>query len=267
MTGVRKGYVDTSFGQVHFRMAGTRDAHTPIVLLHQTASSSAMFEAVMTRLASSYFVFAPDTPGFGGTDAPRERATMETYARTLGEACARMEIPRAWLFGHHTGASIAVQMEALDPGFARRLALSGPPYLSPAAKEVLRAKTEPIVLDEAGEYLSHVWRRLRAKDANASRELLHREAVLTLHAGTRYHEAYDAVWNHDFEGQLARVACRTLVMAGDDDTLAPSLAAAFAALKHGTMMRIPNGTTYVVDRAPDTVADALRAFFVDDGSV
>ncbi len=263
MTAVRKGYVDTPDGQVHYRVAGARrdTGGTPLVLLHQTASSSAMYEALMERLADQFFVFAPDTPGFGGTDAPAERATMETYARTLLSACRRMEISHAWVFGHHTGASIAVQMETLAPGFARKLALSGPPYLSPEVKAALRTKTEPIVLDAHGAHVARVWQRLRAKDPHAPLDLVHRETLLTLHAGARYHEAYDAVWNHDFEAQLARVACPTLVMAGTADTLAPSLAPAYAALRDGRMLSIPEGTTYVVDRAPDVIAGALRDFF------
>ena len=45
---IKKAYADTSGGQCHYRyQSGISD---PIVFLHQTPSSSQMFEAIMQRL-------------------------------------------------------------------------------------------------------------------------------------------------------------------------------------------------------------------------
>ena len=69
-TSIVKGYVDTPHGQVHYRSSPGPPEGTPLVLFHQTASSSAMYEALIGELGDAFWFFAPDTPGFGGTAAP-----------------------------------------------------------------------------------------------------------------------------------------------------------------------------------------------------
>lgn len=259
---VRKGYVDTPHGQVHFRQAGVRvRGRLPVVLLHQTASSSVMFERLMAELAGACWMFAPDTPGFGGTDPLPVRGTIAGYAEVVVAALRRMEIDRCLLFGHHSGASIAVHIAHDHPALVDRLALSGPPYLSRAEIEQLVPTVCPVELDPDGGHLLAVWRRIRAKDPDAPLALSHREAVLNLLAGVRYPEAYEAVFAHDFAGQLAALAMPTLVMAGARDTIRHCLPRAHAALRDGRMVAFSDGGTYICDRAPGLVAGALRDFF------
>ncbi|MBK8783748.1 MAG: hypothetical protein IPO22_18520 [Anaerolineales bacterium] len=69
MSIIRKGYVDTPNGQVHFRQLKKVDG-VPLVLLHQTASSGMMFEPLMTLLSDSFHTLALDTPGFGASFLP-----------------------------------------------------------------------------------------------------------------------------------------------------------------------------------------------------
>jgi pimeloyl-ACP methyl ester carboxylesterase len=261
MTCIKKGYLETTHGQVHYRAAGERGAPS-LLLLHQTASSSAMYEELMERLANQFCLFAPDTPGFGGTFFPPQRATMEFYAEVLYEAALSFGFDSYFVFGHHTGASIAVQIEFDHPGFAQKMILSGPPYLTTEQREGLRASIAPIVLQEDGSHLLKLWTRLRAKDTTVPIELTHREFLLNLHAGERYHEAYLAVCDHDFNAQLAALNCPVLVMAGDNDTLLSALEPAYDALKHGRMRRIPDANTYICDRWPEVVAEIVREFFV-----
>jgi len=259
---VSKGYVSTAFGQVHYRAAGTRRPdQIPLVLLHQTASSSAMYERLLADLGRDYWCFAPDTPGFGGTDALAERGTIERYAEVMIAALRRLEIERCFLFGHHSGASIAVQIAHARPELVEKLALSGPPYLTKAQLEKLIPTVTPVRLEEDGGHLLSVWQRIRAKEPSAPLELSHRETVLNLIAGARYPEAYDAVFAHDLPGQLPELGCETLVMVGEHDTIRASAEPAFAALRRGTLRVFPVGGTYICDREPGMVAEALREFF------
>jgi pimeloyl-ACP methyl ester carboxylesterase len=220
-----------------------------------------MFEGVMGLLASEAYLFAPDTPGFGGTDALAERGSIAGYAAVLRAALDRMEIDRCLLFGHHSGASIAVQIAHDEPARVHRLVLSGPPYLTQAQLEALIPTVTPLHLDESGEHLLKVWRRIRAKDPEAPLSLVHREVVLNLHAGLRYPEAYEAVFAHDLPGQLRALTCPTLVITGAHDTIRASAEPAYRALRDGQLTVFPRGTTYICDREPELVADALRTFF------
>ena len=58
--------------RVFYRAAG--DPNSPVVLLlHGFPAASFMYRELMPRLASDYRVIAPDIPGFGFTEVPRER--------------------------------------------------------------------------------------------------------------------------------------------------------------------------------------------------
>jgi pimeloyl-ACP methyl ester carboxylesterase len=255
---IKKGYIETSYGLIHYRATGEKE-NPHVLLLHQTASSSEMFEAIMNLLADRFYFFAPDTLGFGNSDFPRETATIKLYADSLREACVKFGLQTPFIFGHHTGASIAVQME-FDQKFARKMFLSGPPYLTEDQKEAFKKSIQPIKIKKDGTHLLKLWQRLRDKDKNADVYLTHREFLLNLRAGERYHEAYFAVFNHDFENQLATLDCPILVTAGDKDTLKDSLEPAYKALKNGEMRRL-TGNTYICDQSPEVIAGLMTEFF------
>ena len=258
---ITKGYVLAAGLQVHFRTAGQPGkGRLPLVLLHQTASSSAMFERVMSLLGGAFYIVAPDTPGFGGTDALSERASVARYAEVLVEALRRLDVDRCALFGHHSGASIAVQIAHREPALVDRLVLSGPPYLTKAQLEALVPSVTPVTLDEGGSHLLSVWKRIAAKDENAPLELRHRETVLNLIAGARYPEAYEAVFAHDLGAQLKTITCPALVVVGPDDTIYASAAPAARLLPRGRLQVLARGGTYVCDREPELVAAVLRDF-------
>ncbi|MBJ93948.1 MAG: hypothetical protein CMP23_05660 [Rickettsiales bacterium] len=258
---IRCSYVDTPYGQVHLRTAGQRTEAPPIVLLHQTASHSVMFEGLMALLEHRYWCVAPDTPGYGATPHLQESGSIKRYAQVIRAALKGLGIDQCWLFGHHTGASIAVQMVTDEPSLALRLALSGPPVLSRQQIEGLIPRAAPRRLEEDGSHCLEVWNRIRAKAPTADVRLLHREAVSNLQVGPRYLEAYRAVFEHNFAAQLAALEVTTLVMAGPDDTLRGCLEKAYAELKRGYLINLPAGGTYICDTHPELVAGPLLYFF------
>lgn len=258
-SAIKKGYIETSFGLIHYRTAGD-ESNPHVLMLHQTASSSEMYEKIMARLADKFYFFAPDTLGFGASDFLRESATMKIYADSLREATDKFGLRNPFVFGHHTGASIAVQME-FDMPFARKMILSGAPYLTAEQKETFKKNVEPVIFEKDGAHLLKLWQRLRVKDENADLQLTHREFLLNLRAGERYHEAYQAVFNHDFETQLAALRCPILVTAGDNDTLKNSLEPAFRALQNGEMKQL-KGNTYICDQSPEQITRIIEDFFI-----
>ncbi len=263
MPKISKGYVDTRFGQIHYRRTGEELSGPPIVMLHQTASSSEMFESLMLELGDEFSIVAPDTPGFGASFRPRERATIALYAQALLAALEGMRIDTCFLFGHHTGATIAVEMIARRAQLARRLALSGPCLLSEDGARELARKTPPMELSADGAHLQQVWARIVDKDPAAAVDLRQREAVLTLVAGTRWTEGYHAVFDHaaEFDRQLRALDLPTLVFAGEKDTVFHLLEPSYRALKQGQKAVLPGQSTYSCDRAPKQVAQLLRDFF------
>lgn len=255
ITKIRRGYVETVHGQVHYRTLGSGRA---LVLLHQTASASAMFEPLLPELHG--WRIAPDTPGFGQSFRPSTPLTISFCAEVLHEALLNLGVTACDVFGHHTGAAIAVQMAHSYSNFVRRLLLCGPPLLSADQKASLQAGLKPFAIDQAGAHFTTVWERLRRRDPALPLEIVHRETLLTLSAGEYALQTYHAVFAQDFAGQLAALDIPVLVMAGEHDTLRPSLEPAFAQLRQGQMHVIPDGTTYVCDREPQVVARLIREF-------
>lgn len=78
---------------IFYRESGPKDAPV-ILLLHGLPSSSRMFQPLLTRLADSYHLIAPDYPGFGHSDwtDPKKfgytfdhiASVMDDFAQTLG---------------------------------------------------------------------------------------------------------------------------------------------------------------------------------------
>jgi hypothetical protein len=63
---------------IFYREAGPKDAPT-ILFLHGLPSSSRMFQSLLTRLADSYHLVAPDYPGFGHSDWPDPKQFDYTF--------------------------------------------------------------------------------------------------------------------------------------------------------------------------------------------
>ena len=256
---IRKGYVDTADGQIHYR-AATGAATPPIVFLHQTASSSQMFEGVMRLLAGDFEQVALDTPAFGQSFFPPLKPTTGYYVATLLEALAKLGIEEFHAFGHHTGAALACEMAVTAPERVRTLAMVGPVQLDADERATWRRSAiDPMLIKSDGSHLNKIWARVTGLDPSPSPVLCHREAVDTLRAGERWHEAYAAVFDQDFPALLAQVRCPILMLCGRDDVLFPYFEPARRARPDAKSVVMPGGT-YVVDDFPREIADQIREF-------
>ncbi len=257
---VRKGYVDTSGGQIHYRtVRPAQESAPPLVLLHQTASASAMYEGLLGALTGRWLL-ALDTPGFGGSFTPEQPLTISYCAAMLAEALASLGITECDVFGHHTGAALAVQLAHAQLGLVRRLVLSGPPLLNPEQVAALKASLRPFTLAPDGSHLTAIWARLRGRDPDLPLAVVHRETLLTAAAGEQAQQAYQAVFTQDFAGQLQALTQPVLMLAGEYDTLRASLEPALALLRNGQGRVLPAATTYVCDREPARLAGIIAEF-------
>jgi len=258
---IRKGYVDTPHGQIHFRQLKNVDG-VPLVLFHQTASSGMMFESMMTLLADSLHTIAPDNPGFGGSFPPPSLFSVQYLSDSLHAALTHLGVDSCYAFGHHTGSAIAVQMASDHPNFIKKMVLSGPPLLNEAQINGLKASLKPFALVEDGSHLTQVWERIRKRDSALPLETVHREVLLTQSAREAAQGAYHAVFEQPFKEQLESLEIPILVMAGENDTLKASLEPAHQLLRNGTMRVIPNEGPYICDQNPQTVVDVIKEFIL-----
>lgn len=254
------GYVQPGRGQVHYRRAGRPDAPL-VVMLHQTPSTSAMYEPLMQALADRFDLVALDTPGFGNSAALPEPFSIPAAASALASAIARLRPGPAYWFGHHTGAALALQVAATRPEQVARLALSGPCLLDDALRARLPELAALVPPQADGAHLKTIWDRIAAKDPDAPLALRQRETLAGLASGEAYAQAYRAVTEVDTAAQLRSLRCPTLVFAGTLDPLHGQLDAAYRLLAHGRKAEIAGARTFVCERNVAEVAALLAEFF------
>lgn len=257
---IRRGYVSAGRCQLHYRRIG-REAAPLIVLLHQTPSTSAMYEPLMAALADRYQLLAVDTPGFGQSDAIDGPFSIPAAASAIAAAVRWLRPGACYWFGHHTGAALALQVASTHPEQVARLAMSGPCLLNDTLRTRLPVLAAPVPVADDGSHLQTLWQRMVAKDAGAPAEIWQREALAGAASGNAYPEAYRAVIEVDTEAQLRALRCPTLVFAGTLDPLYGQLDAAYALLADGSKAEIAGARTFVCERQTAEVAALLADFF------
>ena len=215
----------------------------------------------MRELGNDYWLLAPATPGFGQSDPLLEPVSIAAYANAIQQFLDDLNIKQALLFGHHTGASVAVQLAYDSPSLILAMALSGPTLLSDALKAALPEKAKPFPLTDDGSHLLGMWQRMRDKEPNAPLALSLRETLLGLEVGDAYPEAYRAVIEQPFGDQLRALDCPVLVFSGTGDPLYGMLDDAVALLKNGEKQEIEGARTYACDLHAETISTMVKDFF------
>lgn len=256
---MKRGYISLGHGQVHYREAGTRGM--PVILwLHQSPSSSEMYEALIVEMGEGYHHLAPDTPGFGQSDGLPD-FTIPRFGDVMAEFLKLKGVTKAHIFGHHTGASVAAALTARYPQLVSKLVLSGPPMLNEEFHKKLPSTAANESLTADGSHLLKLWAKIRSKEPNMPLDISQRELALGFQAMAINKAAYQAVTDHDFASDIRKIEQPTLLLAGDQDPLFSCLDAAYAALQNGSKAIIPGAASYVCEREVPSVVTMLSEFF------
>src|SRR6202453_4362688 len=102
---------------IFYREAGPKSAPT-ILLLHGLPSSSRMFQPLMTRLADSYHLVAPDYPGFGHSDWPDPKQfayTFDHIAQLMNGFTQTLSLSHYTLYMQDYGGPVGFRMALAHP--------------------------------------------------------------------------------------------------------------------------------------------------------
>ena len=135
--------------RIHFQEAGDEKA-PPLILIHGFISSNLVWNEVFLPLAKAGFhVIAPDLPGYGYSDKPRDgEYTIAAQARAVLGLMDRLGIERATLVGASYGGAVAALMAIDCPERIARLVLVGAVSNDePKKKLLLRLATVPVLGD------------------------------------------------------------------------------------------------------------------------
>jgi pimeloyl-ACP methyl ester carboxylesterase len=213
---IRKGYVDTSGGQLHYREVAGPSGDAPLVFFHRTPVSSRSFEQVMLALAGWRRTLAFDTPGFGGSYTPEDDTPIESFTRAFREALAATGVTRCHLIGHHTGAHFAAEIAAQAPEMVLSLMIDGAMVTTAAERAGSGPSPDPVI-DRDGSYARAAWEFLLPYHSVFEGRVIHEDYVGALASMFTRGACMKAIRAHDMVAVLARVRCPVLATAACDD--------------------------------------------------
>ena len=260
---IRKAYVDTSIGQLHYRHAGSGE---PLLLLHQTPSASEVFEPIMRLLGPGYSMVAVDTPGFGMSAHPPHTYAIPDYAAMILEFLDALQIASTSVLGVHTGATIACELAAGAPHRVNKLIAATPMlFFSEEERTQRLEKITPLVLTEDGSYLRETWEDFvgRQQGDRLALEIKNREITWRLKAGPRYIDTVVAVYNYDLPGRAHLIQAPTLILAGDLENGLDGAKEAARLINRARFHPIPGGRNWLEIEKCKEVARLIGDFIAD----
>ena len=270
---IRKSYVDTADGQLHYRYtdSGTGD---PLVFLHMTAASSAAFEPIMKELEGTIPMIAFDTVNYGESFRTDHEPDIDYMASLKLEALTNLGITKFHTFGHHTGSVVQTSMAVQAPDRVLSAVLNGASYADMSVYAAFRdelALPNPITL--RGTQFMWAWSRIKdvaqLPHGNVrmprAAEVMHRDTVDMLRAGENWHWGYLAVFSYDFKSNIHKISCPMFFVSGEQDVTWPRHKAAQEAFPHMRSHQNPDGGAYYVETHPEVLAPLLLSFLEDEG--
>jgi pimeloyl-ACP methyl ester carboxylesterase len=131
----------------------------PLVLLHMSPRSGAMWEILQERLERP--THAPDRLGYGFSDAPPWALSLEQYAQSTvdGLKAAGMQGPID-LLGIHMGSIEAIEIATQIGAQVRRLALVGMPLFTDEEqmRQMEKYSEQPLRPATEGGHVLGAWR-------------------------------------------------------------------------------------------------------------
>jgi len=216
--GMKKGYVDSPDGQIHYKTEGSGEA---LLLLHQTPCSEET-TPLIPYLSQEYRVIAMDSMGYGNSDLPPREYEVEDFARSVITLLDALDIKKTHIFGHHTGAIIAYEVAHTYPERVDKLIFSGYCVWDREKWDdlvnLLQSRPDP---DAEGKFLLSTWDTFRNFSPNSTPKSLIEPVVAALTARAKPYDAHIACaryhYRTDIKQRLASIKSPVLIINGTTD--------------------------------------------------
>ena len=106
--------------KMHYLVSGRGPA---VLLLHGYAETSRMWRPLIPRLADKFTVIAPDLPGIGDSEIPKDGSDMANAAVRIHALAKSLGIEKARVVGHDIGLMVAYAYAAQFPAEVEKLVL------------------------------------------------------------------------------------------------------------------------------------------------
>lgn len=265
MARLRRGYADGPYGQIHFWDGGRGK---PLVLVHQAIMSANEYDFVFQPfLERGIRPIALDLPGFGLSDPPPAAPSIADYASVIPPLLDSLNIRRAAIGGHHTGALVSNEAANLYPERISACILGGPLLIPDHVRQALitdivaREKAFT-ALPEAAHMVEVARLRERYAAGSVSPARITDYVVQAMQAfsmGT-YWYGHAAAFDYRQEGPLMALRQPTLILTNTGDMIYQAALEAHRMRPDFAFHAIEGGGIDILDQHPVEWANAAADF-------
>jgi len=261
--------------RLHYLAAG----HGPaVILLHGYTQTSRMWRPIMPLLAAKFTVIAPDLPGIGDSDIPKDGLDMKSAAIRIHALAKSLGIDKARVVGHDIGLMVAYAYAAQFPAETEKLVVMDaflpgvagwePYYNNPDLWHFRFHGPTPEALVKGREavYFAYFWNDLAADKAR-SVPFADRQAYVAAYSRPgrmRAAWAYFAAWSqtaNDFaEMAKTKLAVPVLAIAGDKASASTLMPQMKLVASNVTEVVLKDTGHWGLEERPKESTDALTNF-------
>jgi pimeloyl-ACP methyl ester carboxylesterase len=216
--------------EIHALESISEDLTQKIVMIHGALASRRYLLPTATLLSKSMQVLVPEMPGHGASSKPAHALSVQQQADVLFEWFRLKRLNQVHIFANSYGCQVAAQLVANHPEIATSLILTDP-TVDPAAQTLIQ---------EAYRLYIDGFSEPKGSQAQLFADLSDMGIFLTF-------ETVQRMLQDDIRPKLAKIKCRTLVVRGEKDPIAPQK------WTEEVTNRISNARLHVIPNAPHCV--------------
>ena len=235
---IKRRVIEVSSREVHLLTAGTG---SPLLLVHGSPNNSDALRPLISFLAESFLVIAPDTPGNGESTPLSEGAdALGDYADALRELLDALGLGKVGAYGHHSGATFVAELARRYPHRLSAIVCDGlPMWNERELRNFEGGFFQSYAPAHDGSHLMKLWSRLidqnwyfpwhrGSRGRKVSFDLsdtgrLHQRAMELLVAGDAYMAPYKAALERGASERISAIEVPMLAMSHRDDVIARHL--------------------------------------------
>ena len=268
MRGMRRGYADGPFGQIHYQDGVTG---RPLVLVHQAPMSSRQFDSVFDLMrARGIRPIAIDCPGFGMSDVTDFVPRVEDWARVVPAVLDHLGVASAVMFGHHTGALVVTEVEQQFPERVKKLILGSALVLTPEELAFFTKMVEEEKHFSPKTDGSHFVDAFKVRYEMYGKDPLPDPALITRYTVERFMGygpfwyGHHAAFAYDHAAAILRVRCPTLILTNTGDQIYENSKVAHRLRPDFDFVAVPGGGIDITDQAPEAWVAAIADWLKKD---
>ena len=251
---IKKYFMDSSEGQIHYRMGGDSNSKIPLICFHMSPNSGRIYEKFMEEMSSDRIVIAPDTPGFGESDPPANEPSIEDYAKAMAFFLDKLKLKKVDLIGYHTALAI------YRPDLVRKIIQISCPIYNDDELEVRKNNYKRQPIEEEGQHLIKKWKfMIPFYGKKTPRSVLIRNFSEGLRGGPLSHWGHKAAFNYNLKSKIQLINNPILIVNPNDD-LVKQTPRGLKYAKNATMYEINDYGHGFLDIITDKFVSKVRNF-------